>query len=240
FIEKLEEIENNLLFCDFQELKPKFRELLERMGVIDDLFIDRLQVITSNITSEETAAKLMHKFSEELATAEKVGALEGILKIEKPKIFGRKDYYAKLSNILLNLIAKIGENKKDKPIPLRQLESHFRDDYPYIEATSKDLIKACEEMNNYGLLFLERDSQGLIWIRLTPPESKANIILEIAKKEGIVTLENLILETGWSQATIQEELNKFIKAGCVVVDSSYAQGTKYYFPGLYEKNDSNE
>ena len=98
-----------------------------------------------------------------------------------------------------------------------------------------DLYRALGKLIDAKLIppFKVLDS-GVKIIEFTPIEFSADhdIILNIASRTGYVTKEDLLLRTGWPEERIQRCLTFFEEQGIARVDRSYAEGTKYWFPGL--------
>ncbi|MEM3586208.1 MAG: EAP30/Vps36 family vacuolar-sorting protein [Candidatus Jordarchaeaceae archaeon] len=59
-----------------------------------------------------------------------------------------------------------------------------------------------------------------------------NEILSIASRSGFVTLEEIMLKTGWTKVRAQNALQALEQEGITRKDESYAYGERYYFPGL--------
>jgi hypothetical protein len=59
-----------------------------------------------------------------------------------------------------------------------------------------------------------------------------NEVLSIASRSGFVTLEEIMLKTGWTKVRAQNALQALEQEGVTRRDESYAHGERYYFPGL--------
>lgn len=228
-------VDSNIIFGDTEVIKKQFKTALEHIHIIDNLFSEKENTLKKSLKTEELAENLSQNFYQELEIAEKAGILKGIVQLEKPKLFGKEKYYDKLGNLLLTIIQSFGAEQQAEPIAIRAIITRLRTDYPGVKAELKDIQKALTLLANNGLLLLQEDEQGLHWIKLFPSESESSIILSLAKSKGFVTLEEIVIKTGWSQKKTTTELDKFVKAGCAIIDSSYAEGTRYYFPGLTDQ-----
>ncbi|MBD3190085.1 MAG: hypothetical protein GF308_05555 [Candidatus Heimdallarchaeota archaeon] len=232
-------IDSNIVFGDIEAIQKHSKTALDHIHIIDNLFSEKENILKDTLTTEELAENLSQNFYQELELAEKAGILKGIVQLEKPKLFGKEKYYDQLGNILLKVVQQsFGLEQQTKPIAVRAIITRLRADYPKVNAELSDVKKALVLLANNGLIILEEDEQGLQWLQLFPSESEASIILSLAKSKGYITLEEIVIETGWSQKKTSAELDKFVKAGCAVMDSSYADGTKYYFPGLTDQEES--
>lgn len=233
--DNLSEMDSKVVFQETSTIRGLLKTALQNIHSLDDLFTARENSIANVIPPEEVASNLSKKFKKELQVVEKSGALKGIVTLDKPKLFGKSEYYDKLGNILLKLALSFGPESHTEEIAVRALITRLEDEYPQVEAETSDVNKAIDKLAANGLIILKEDEQNLRWIQLHPTESESNAILTLAKDKGFVTLDEVMLQTKWSQEKATQEIEKFIKAGCAVVDSSYSEGTKYYFPGLIEK-----
>jgi len=233
--DELKELDSLLVFGEVQKIKDLAREVLEHIQTIDELFSQKEHAKTNIQSSEEVAAILLERFDQEMAIAEQAGALKGILKLEKPKFIGKDKYYDQLGNIILKIAMSFDTETDDTPIAIRAINAILNREFPRVKAELRDILKAVEILDANGLLILKQDHEGLYWIQLSPSESEANIILRMAEAKGFLTIEEVIMETNWPLEKATEELEKFVKAGCAIRDTSYSTGTKYYFPGLSEE-----
>jgi hypothetical protein len=234
--EELKELDSLLVFGEVDKIKDLAKEVLEHIQTIDELFSQKEHAKTNIQSSEEVAAILLERFDQEMAIAEQAGALKGILKLEKPKFLGKDKYYDQLGNIILKIAMSFDLETDDTPIAIRAINAILNREFPRVKADLRDILKAVEILDENGLLILKQDHEGLYWIQLSPSESEANIILRMAELKGFLTIEEVVMETNWPLEKATEEMEKFVKAGCAIRDTSYSTGTKYYFPGLSEES----
>ena len=228
-------IDSLIVFDDRDQIKNTAKRILEDIQTITELLSNKENTAVNVQASEDVAETLLLKFNQELEYAERAGALKGIVKLDKPKIIGRGKYYDQLGNFVLKIIMTFDINSSTEPIAVRAIFSRLNDEYPRIRAEIKDLHKVLEILDENGLLILKQDREGQYWVQLQPSETETNIILNLAEEKGAITLEELIMITNWSIEEANLEMEKFVKAGLAVKDTSYSSGTKYYFPGLNEK-----
>lgn len=228
----LSDLDSQILFEAQEELKEKVKDILEYIQVIDNLFSQKQNVAINVQSSEEVVRSLIEYFNKELDFADRAGALKGIIKLDKPKIIGKGRYYDQLGNLILKIILSFELKNASDPIALRDIYTRFIREYPNVSADFKDIQKVVEELNENGLLILGEDRKGLLFVRLQPAEAEMNIILDLAKEKGFITVEELVMITNLSIEEALEEMNRFVKAGIAIRDIDYAEGTKYYFPGL--------
>jgi len=233
--DELKKMDSLIVFKELDKLTELVKSIIESLQIIDELFSSKASIKTTVQSSEETASALLTRFHRELQLADKAGALKGILKLDKPKFVGKSKYYDQLGTIILKIAFSFGIEHSDEPISLRAIATRLHDDYPRVKAEPKDVAKATQMLADSGFLFLNKDHNGLFWLTLKPSETEANVILALAEPKGYLTIEELMIETGWPIEKVTEELDKFVSAGIAVKDTDYATGTKYYFPGFAEK-----
>jgi DNA-binding IclR family transcriptional regulator len=64
--------------------------------------------------------------------------------------------------------------------------------------------------------------------------------LDLASSKGWVTLEEIILKTGWSTEKVQTILEDLERIGVAVRDVKYEQGLRWYFPSFASKSNLKE
>ncbi|MHA1124672.1 MAG: hypothetical protein ACTSO7_03490 [Candidatus Heimdallarchaeota archaeon] len=229
---ELGDFDSQIVFGEVTKLKTVVSGILENIQIINELFASKDQAKNVVQSTENVTATLAVKFNEELAFAQKAGAFKGIVKLEKPLLLGRDKFYTQLGNIILKIAMTFADNEITKPIALRAIYSRLNDEFPRVEASMKDVLKAVEELDANGLINSNQDHEGMYWIQMYSSESAENIILQMAQEKGFVTLEEVVMKTNWSIEKAKEELTKFVNAGSAIEDASYSTGTKYYFPGL--------
>jgi hypothetical protein len=229
---EFKELDELIIFGEIDKLKESARKVLNHIQTIDELVSSKDSIKTTEQSSEELASNLIVKFTQELEIAEQAGALKGILKLEKPKRPGKGRYYEQLSNIILKVAFSFGLEHSDEPISVSDIANRLNRQYPNIQADINDVLKGTQILSDNGFLILKQDRKGVYRVQLKPDEPEANIILALAEEKGFLTIEDVVRKTEWSLEKAQEELEKFVAAGCAIKDTDYATGVKYYFPGL--------
>ena len=228
-------IDSLIIFEEKDEIKSLAKQILDDIQSMSELFSNKENIAVNIQSSEEVAETLLLSFNKELEFAEKAGALKGILKLDKPRLLGKGKYYDQLGNIILKIIMTFDTSSSTEPIAIRAIFSRLNEEYPRVKAEIDDLQKVLANLDETGLLILKQDRDGQFWIQLHPSETETNIILGLAKRKGYITLEELIMITNWSIEEASVEMDKFVKSGLAIKDTSYSSGTKYYFPGLAEQ-----
>ncbi|MEM2133761.1 MAG: EAP30/Vps36 family vacuolar-sorting protein [Candidatus Freyarchaeota archaeon] len=100
---------------------------------------------------------------------------------------------------------------------------------------NKDIEKAVKLLEKNKLIPGTRQlKSGVKIISFFPIEltDDQNEVLSIASRSGSVTLEEIMLKTGWTKTRAQNVLQTLEEEGITRKDESYAHGEKYYFPGF--------
>jgi hypothetical protein len=98
-----------------------------------------------------------------------------------------------------------------------------------------DIKKAVEILTDRELIPGPRKlDSGLLLICFFPIEisQDQNRILVIAGEKGWTTLEDVMVQTGWSRERAEIALKELQDSGISRYDPSYSSGKKWYFPGL--------
>jgi hypothetical protein len=98
-----------------------------------------------------------------------------------------------------------------------------------------DIKKAVEILTNRELIPGPRKlGSGLLLVCFFPIEisQDQNKVLVIAGEKGWTTLEEVMIQTGWSRERAEIALKELENSGISRADPSYSAGLKWYFPGL--------
>ena len=100
---------------------------------------------------------------------------------------------------------------------------------------SKDVVEAIEKLSNAKLIPKPKElKSGVILVEFIPANlsDDQEEVLALSTRKGWISMEELLLKTRWTQERCERVLESMRNAGIARVDASYAEGKKYYFPGL--------
>ncbi len=100
---------------------------------------------------------------------------------------------------------------------------------------SKDVVEAIEKLSNAKLIPKPKElKSGVVLVEFIPANlsDDQEEILALSTRKGWISMEELLLKTRWTQERCERALESMRDAGIARVDASYAEGKKYYFPGL--------
>ncbi|MBD3186656.1 hypothetical protein GF325_07520 [Candidatus Bathyarchaeota archaeon] len=98
----------------------------------------------------------------------------------------------------------------------------------------KDIEKAMERMEKINAIAgFEKLKSGVQVVYFFDEKftSDYKIVLNIARKQGFVMLDDL-LELGWSPQRVESVLESLTHSGIARYDESYLKGKRWYFPGV--------
>ena len=222
-----------------REMKKKGTELL-----MEDLG----KMLTSLKSLRKELKKFEKKYQKELKTIpsyrEKVVRMREELGLPleigvyeekgKPRLFGKDKYYDKLGLETLDILQKHKETSGGI-ISIAETILLINKENPGVTISPDDIIKALRRMekadlvNVFGLKLSDVKIVEFVPVGLS---SDQHDILELASTKGWITLEEVMMEKGWSKVRSERVLKAFKDGGIARIDSSYARGTRYYFPGL--------
>ncbi len=101
--------------------------------------------------------------------------------------------------------------------------------------SAKDTVRALSHLEKEGVIpGIKELESGVKIIEFVPSElsDDHDVVLSIASRKGHVTIEELLMKTSWSPERIQRTIDALVDTGMARKDESYAEGSKYWFPGL--------
>ncbi len=217
-----------------------------------ELMIKELEQMIENIKEtkkqlEKFEKKYGKQVSENKEYYEKLSGLREELGL--PKEIGRYDWKDAPSfrdrltgggyyDVLANDVLELGQSfvpENGGITTISELLTNLNKARPGKLVTIDDLYRALEKLIDTKLIppFKILES-GVKLVEFAPIEFSPDhdMILSHASKTGFVTKEQLIMKTGWGEERINRCLKFFEENHIARVDSSYAEGTKYWFPGL--------
>jgi hypothetical protein len=100
----------------------------------------------------------------------------------------------------------------------------------FSDASFKDFRRALANLEKMKVLSLH-ETQGTVMIRLHQEflsDDSAELLDIAARKGGVLTLEQAMLTTGWSQARVRTALEELLEKKLVVSKRSFVSGTRYH------------
>lgn len=98
-----------------------------------------------------------------------------------------------------------------------------------------DVARAIHHLTSAKLIpGLHKLKSGIKIVEFIPREFTQDqvIVLSLASRTGYTTLGDVMTQTRWNQERALAALQSLKDSGAAKLDKSYAQGTRYFFPGL--------
>jgi hypothetical protein len=83
-----------------------------------------------------------------------------------------------------------------------------------------------------GLSPLESGALLVEFVPVALTNDPQSILNLAARNEGILTIEDAVIDLGWNEERVRNALNLLITNGVVKEQRSYSKSTQYFFPGL--------
>ncbi|MHA1268710.1 MAG: EAP30/Vps36 family vacuolar-sorting protein [Candidatus Helarchaeota archaeon] len=150
------------------------------------------------------------------------------------KITGKGTFYNQLGIQILNM-AKKKIIETGGIMTLAEVVLRINEGRPTGTVSALDVVRAINILEKAEVIpGIKKLESGIkivefIPVELTPDQG---IILNMASSKGFITLEEIIMNTNWTQDRIERVLQTLLEKNIAKIDQSYATGKKYYFPGL--------
>ena len=213
-----------LFFADLDKMLTSLKELRGELKKFEKKYAKELKTIPSY-------REKVVRMREELGLPLEIGVYE---EKGKPKLFGKDKYYDKLGLEALDILQKHKETSGGI-ISLAEIVLLVNKETPGVTISPDDINKALKRLEKADLVnIFELKSSDVKIIEFIPVglSSDQNEVLELASINGWTTLEEVMMEKGWPKERSERVLKAFKDGGIARIDSSYARGTRYYFPGL--------
>ncbi len=152
----------------------------------------------------------------------------------KPRLFGKGGFFDKLGLEALDILQKHKETSGGI-MSLAEIVLLVNKETPGVTISPDDINRAIKRLEKADLVnVFELKSSDVKLVEFVPMglSSDQNEVLELASTKGWTTLEEIMMEKGWPKERSERVLKAFKDGGIARLDSSYARGTRYYFPGL--------
>ncbi|MHA1311974.1 MAG: EAP30/Vps36 family vacuolar-sorting protein [Candidatus Helarchaeota archaeon] len=212
--------ELELMLNSVKELRKQIEEFENKYG----------DLIVENPEYQEKLKKIRLEIGMSEIPSEKFKVKPNMIE----KITGKGQFYNQLSVQILNM-AKKKILETGGIMTLAEVVLMINEGRPNDVVSALDVIKAINILENADIIpGIKKLDSGIkivefIPVELTPDQS---IILNLASKKGYITLEEILMNTNWTQDRIERVLQTLIDNNIAKVDLSYATGKRYYFPGL--------
>lgn len=187
-----------------------------------------------DIKKDENSYKKLVELRQELGLPEEVGVYEWKESASFWDRIGGGDFFEKLGVEILEKAKELQEYTGGI-MTLGEVVLMVNQNRPGKVIPVKDVVTAIEKLIDAKVIPGEIElKDGVKLIEFVPANlsDDQEEVLSISTRKGWITIEELILKTGWNQERAERVLEAMRDSGIARVDSSYSEGRKYYFPGL--------
>ena len=219
--------EAEIMIKDLEQMLINIREIQDQLKKFEKKW-------KKDIVKNKDSYKKLVELRQELGLPDEIGIYKWK---ESPSFWdkiGGGDFYDKLG---LDILAKAKENQEYTGgiMTLGEVVLMVNEDRPGKIITAKDIVEAIDKLVKAKIIPEIRELKDGVKIiefipaNLSPDQEE---VLSLSTRKGWISLEELILKTNWTQERAERILESMRDSGIARVDASYAEGKKYYFPGL--------
>jgi hypothetical protein len=104
------------------------------------------------------------------------------------------------------------------------------------ETGSEDIEDILKDLTKDGLLEgvtnLENGARLVKFIPVALTDDPQRIIALASKQDGRLTIEEAVVELGWTEERVRTALDLLLANGVAKLQKSFSRSTQYWFPGL--------
>ncbi|MHA1221444.1 MAG: EAP30/Vps36 family vacuolar-sorting protein [Candidatus Heimdallarchaeota archaeon] len=219
--------EAEIMIKDLETMLENIRELQGQLKKFEKRW-------KKDLTKNEDSYKKLVELRQELGLPNELGVYEWKESATFWDRVGGGDFYERLGVEILEK-AKSVQEETGGIMTLGEAVLLVNKGRPGKIVAAKDVTKAIENLTEAKLIPKQKElKSGVILVEFIPANLSEDQeeVLSLSTRKGWISLEELILKTRWSQERCERVLEAMRDTGIARVDASYAEGKKYYFPGL--------
>ncbi|TET27266.1 MAG: hypothetical protein E3J70_12365 [Candidatus Heimdallarchaeota archaeon] len=219
--------EAELMIDDLERMLENIRELHSQLKKFEKKW-------KKDIEKNKDSYKKLVELRQELGLPNELGIYEWKESATFWDKVGGGDFFERLGVEILEKAKEIQEYTGGL-MTLGEVVLLVNKDRPGKIIPSKDVVEAIEKLSNAKLIPKPKElKSGVILVEFIPANlsDDQEEVLALSTRKGWISMEELLLKTRWTQERCERVLESMRNAGIARVDASYAEGKKYYFPGL--------
>ncbi|TFG01714.1 MAG: hypothetical protein EU542_06470 [Promethearchaeota archaeon] len=219
--------EAKLMLKDLEAMLLNVRELRKNLKKFEKKW-------KKDVKKNKDSYKKLVELRQELGLPEEIGVYEWKESASFWDRIGGGDFYDRLGVEILDKAKEIQEYTGGL-MTLGQVVLLINKDRPGKIIPPKDVVKAIEELADADLIPpIKELESGVKLVQFVPTDLTQDheTVLSLATRKGWISLEELLLKTKWTQERGERVLESMRENGIARLDASYAEGKKYYFPGI--------
>ena len=219
--------EAEIMIKDLEIMLENIRELHDRLKKFEKKW-------KKDVTKNESSYQKLVELRQELGLPEEFGVYEWKESASFWDRVGGGDFFERLGVEILKKAKEI-QSYTGGLMTLGEVVLLVNKDRPGKVIPVKDVITAIERLSEAKIIPEIRElKDGVKIVEFIPANLSEDQeeVLSLSTRKGWITIEELIMKAGWTQERSERVLEAMRDAGIARVDASYAEGKKYYFPGL--------
>ncbi len=219
--------EAELMINDLERMLENIRELHSQLKKFEKKW-------KKDIEKNKDSYKKLVELRQELGLPNELGIYEWKESATFWDKVGGGDFFERLGVEILEKAKEIQEYTGGL-MTLGEVVLLVNKDRPGKIIPSKDVVEAIEKLSNAKLIPKPKElKSGVVLVEFIPANlsDDQEEVLALSTRKGWISMEELLLKTRWTQERCERVLESMRDAGIARVDASYAEGKKYYFPGL--------
>jgi len=219
--------EAEIMIKDLEVMLENIRELQSQLKKFEKKW-------KKDITKNEDSYKKLVELRQELGLPDELGVYEWKESATFWDKVGGGDFFERLGVEILERAKEVREYTGGL-MTLGEVVILVNKDRPGKIIPVKDVVTAIGKLSDAKVIPDIRElKDGVKIVEFVPANLSEDQeeVLSLSTRKGWISLEELIMKTGWNQERSERVLEAMRDAGIARVDASYAEGKKYYFPGL--------
>jgi hypothetical protein len=219
--------EAELMIKDLETMLENIRELRKQLKKFEKKW-------KKDVKKDKASYQKLVELRQELGLPEEVGVYEWKESASFWDRIGGGDFYERLGVEILEKAKEVQEYTGGI-MTLGEVILLVNKGRPGKVISAEDVVKSLEKLVDAKVIPEHKElKSGVKLVEFIPADLTEDHeeVLDLSTRKGWITLEELILKTKWSQERAERVLESMRKEGIARVDASYAEGKKYYFPGL--------
>jgi len=219
--------EAELMIKDLEHMLQNVRELRGQLKKFEKKW-------KKDIEKNKDSYRKLVELRQELGLPEEIGVYEWKESAGFWDRIGGGDFYERLGVEILEKAKEVQEETGGM-MTLGEVVLLVNKNRPGKIIAAKDVVKALERLTEAEIIPKPKKlKSGVLLVEFIPANltDDQEEVLSISTRKGWISVEELMLKTSWTQERCERVLEAMRAEGIARVDASYAEGKKYYFPGL--------
>ncbi|NHK32848.1 MAG: hypothetical protein FK730_15985 [Asgard group archaeon] len=219
--------EAEIMLKDLELMLENIRELRSQLKKFEKKW-------KKDISKDENSYKKLVELRQELGLPDEMGIYEWKESATFWDRIGGGDFFERLGVEILEKAKEVQEYTGGL-MTLGEIVLLVNKDRPGKIIAAKEVVTSIEKLTEAKLIPKPKElASGVVLVEFIPANlsDDQEEVLALSTRKGWISLEELMLKSRWTQERCERVLESMRDAGIARVDASYAEGKKYYFPGL--------